>query len=426
MSPRSNEYASIYTKWGWRIPKSHDDFPFHPQPPIDNPMRLARFFSGREAEVKKARDKLFDGNNVMVRGQWGIGKSAFILTVLQQLAEDFSDVQVLPLYIHDFSGGDCESLYRRILLALAKGLLPVEKIARDIYQALTGESVSVSKKRGVKYGFNVQVIEASGEIGEDTARVRKFEPPKHHIDDLLERASKRGIRVFIALDDLDKQKNQAAVWQMLNDAKSLLRNSPCKFILTGRPLIAGYEDFSAQVLELYDETFRLSPLDEGALKQATLGQLNLIRKEPRSEYSPFLEETITRIIPLSCGIPRQFNRICRHVLETARANTWELITPETFDQECLPELQNQISLNVPYQVRRLLYYIQERDGVSLANDDQVDGMLRVLKMDTLGEAIPFLNDYVRGDLIVPIEDEGKTRLTIAPLARQAAESGKSS
>jgi len=426
MSPRQTPlHSSVYEQWGWRNPEKFG-MPFAAQPPIEEPTQLAHFFSGREADVEKARDKLLDGNNIMVRGQFGIGKSAFLLTVLRRLETDATQVDVLPLYIHDFNGEDSEDLYRRVLMALAKGLAKFDARARAIYNDLTGEKVSVTQQRRAKAGFNLQVIDAGGEISKSVTRTFSLEASKEHIDNLLKRARERNLRVFIALDDLDKHKNQAALWQLLNDAKALLRNAPCKFILTGRPLVAFLEDVSEQQLELYDpQVFSLGPLDRAALMQAARGQLNLIRQRPRDDVSPFADETIERIASLSLGIPRIFNRTCRYTLEAARRKQWQSIPLDLFEGECLSEIAAQIKL--PPASRRILYFIFERGGISLAQDEDVDGLLGTMpkEVDTLNDAIPYLNDLIRVEWLVPIEERDQTRIVVAPLVERALRTGTS-
>ena len=436
MSPaKPSPHAAVYRQWGWKTPKHAEDFPFDDQPPIDDWARLERFFAGRAIEVERARDKLFDGNNIMVRGQFGIGKSAFILAVFQRLYDYAAEINIEPIYIPDFGGVTCQDLYRHILLKLSERLAKKDKRAREIHRRLMGERISTTRSRRGKAGVDLVAVKGESEISTSETRALELDECKDRLDTLLDAAKRNDTRVFIALDDLDKPENQAAVSQMLNDAKALLRNSPGKFILTGRPLVAGFEDYTAQVLELYDETFRLEPLDLPTLKQAARGQLNLIRKSARDDFLPFAEETFERIVPLSSGIPRHFNKICRHALETARAQHWNVITPELFERECLREIEKQWSINVPMDIRRLLYFVLERSGVSLADEDVVDGLLQTMKgvtfdgkrmtSELLSDAVPFLNELVRRNLLISDEYEGILRYTVAPLARRAAETGKS-
>lgn len=421
MASKHKEYHEVYRRWGWRIPKWDDEFPFASQPPINNPSRLAKFFSGRDLEVGKACDRLFEGNNVMVRGQWGIGKSAFILTVLQDLKYYSDDIYILPLYIYDFSGAGTDDLYRHVLLSIAKGLAPILKRAREVFLALTGEQISTTRSRGVKYGINLQIIDASGEIGNEEQKSIKIESPMHYINELLDLARAKNIRIIIAIDDLDKQQNQKALWQMLIDAKALLRNTPCKFVLTGRPTVSTHENVVLQALELYDSTFELAPLDSDSLRQAAKGHLNAIREKPRDDYSPFTEATIDEIAGLSCGIPRHFNKICRLALAAARPRKWDLIHLESFKTDCMPEIEKELSLNLPPGIRRLLYYIHEQGSISLENDEEVEGLLKVLKLDTLGEAIPYLNDFIRNDWIVVRSPD---HIALTPILDRVAESSK--
>ena len=60
--------------------------PFTATPP-ENPDILNAVFYGREKELDLAITTLYEGRNVLVKGVWGIGKTAFILHSLNQLKQ---------------------------------------------------------------------------------------------------------------------------------------------------------------------------------------------------------------------------------------------------------------------------------------------------------------------------------------------------
>lgn len=147
----------LMARWGWEPPRHRDDFPFNPQPPLHDPARLARFFSGREADLRRAVRTLFYGENTMVRGSWGIGKTAFMLTLLQRLHDEAraAQVRILPIYVPEFKGADVDSFYRAVLYAIARNLAPEEELAQEVLEAMTG--IQVSRERRVKGEARVAV-----------------------------------------------------------------------------------------------------------------------------------------------------------------------------------------------------------------------------------------------------------------------------
>jgi len=174
----------LVARWGWEPPRHRDDFPFNPQPPLHDPAKLANFFSGRETDLRRAVRTLFYGENTMVRGSWGIGKTAFMLTLLQRLHDEAraAKVRILPIYVPEFKGADVDSFYRAVLYAIARNLAPKEELAEQVLEAMTG--IHVSRERRTKGGAKVSVrvtplaeVEGALEASRGTERELAVEHP---------------------------------------------------------------------------------------------------------------------------------------------------------------------------------------------------------------------------------------------------------
>lgn len=68
------EYNEIFKKWGL------SGNPFGTTPP-DEIEQIAAIFHGRDHELDMALFTLYDGKNVLIRGAWGIGKTALLKTL---------------------------------------------------------------------------------------------------------------------------------------------------------------------------------------------------------------------------------------------------------------------------------------------------------------------------------------------------------
>lgn len=95
-------------------------------------------FVNREDEIQRAILTLDDGENILVRGMTGIGKTAFIMAVRCQIEQQSQTLKrkVLPIHIRQFVGGTREDFFRVVLYALAKQLGPSNKRAREVIYAL--------------------------------------------------------------------------------------------------------------------------------------------------------------------------------------------------------------------------------------------------------------------------------------------------
>jgi hypothetical protein len=271
----------------------------------------------------------------------------------------------------------------------------------------------VTRERGgeaktkVKPGALVRlVLDVEGEIGGGLKRSEQVgvERPLHHIEALLEHAGRGYGKIVVVVDDLDKREPRE-IRQVLDEAKALLRGGRCRFVFTGRALVAPADDFSPLVLELFKTPIRLGPLAAGDLKRSAVGQLNLLRGRPEESFRPFTDECVEVAVQKSHGIPRLFNRLCEGAIKYALAGRVRDIDALVFNAS-LAAYQQEVVVNVPYEHRRLLSVILPRGGVSVSKDAQIDDLLREAGVGRLWDLMPVLDELVKRDLLYVTEEEG--------------------
>jgi len=413
--------AKMLSQWGLKqVP------PFSGVPPKDDPKRLACLFTGRREELERVILPLLDGRNVLVRGMWGIGKTAFILQALHELSYQAALLKerLLPIYIDNFKGGTLAEFHRLILFALATALASKDEEARNILEAMRGISVSHKRTKAVRGKFELNlftVASLGGEAGVEAGTERQCSPdnPEYWVEELLKRAHKRFQHVVIAVDDLDKTDphpdKYLQVRAMFDGALPLLRNDKCAFILTGRTLTVA-QDIYGTILGIFHRQLQLPVLDLEELREIAIKTLNLARQVERPDTLPFSDEVIAEIAVRSLGIPRQFNLNCADVLEAAVRLGYETLSAEAF-AHCFADVQATISADVEAQMRYLLYVAHKHGGFSQDNRKA----LNELGWGDFLEVLPLLDYLVQRDLMVRQDYAGGMQFTVSPRATKAAE-----
>lgn len=243
--------------------------PFSDVPP-DDPEQVARFFVGRDEEYTRARTYLYRGENVLVRGTWGIGKTAFILSMLYRLQQEAQaqEKSVRSVYIKEFRGGPVNDFYQVVLRGLKR-----------IMHKSFWNRIGVLRLQDMQ--VKVPVLEAKWKLEEQERAVLD------EIDSLFKRAERKRRQLIMAIDDLDKTTlQQGTINTMLRDALHILRDRRCGFILTGRA-ITRLDDLEISQLGVVNEIIPLKPLNDTDLRQAAIRQLNLFRIQSREDTFPF-------------------------------------------------------------------------------------------------------------------------------------------
>ncbi|MCK4472857.1 MAG: AAA family ATPase, partial [Anaerolineae bacterium] len=283
-------YRETLRRWGL------SDVPFRATPP-ENPAELSRVFYGRQHELDLALPALYEGRNVLVRGLWGVGKTAFILRLLHRLQQETAALgeRMLILYIGRFPGETSEVLYRSLLLPLSEALADAEPEARRVWDALSGLQITRSRQLQVEGKVDLQLVSIGGSWERGKEEGWQLQNVYTVLLRLLDVAQERYGRVVVAVDDLDK-KEPRAVQDLLDDATDLLRRGQGKrgFLLTGR-FTSALQDVSRQMLGLFSEIITLPRMSTDDLHHITVNYLNTARKRPSGEIAPFTSEVISQI-----------------------------------------------------------------------------------------------------------------------------------
>lgn len=396
---------------------------------------LMQVFVDREDAMKTAKYILSIGENILVRGMSGMGKTAFIMATLHQMEQqgDVLGRPVLPIHIRQFTGGTREDFYRVVLYGLAKQLGPRYKRAREILHALTGEQITKGRSRGLSGSIEVQVpqlfaAKGGGEIGSEESRVLRIDDPTHFVDELLDAAIKKMKyhRVIIAADDLEKNPNQGSIKAMFESALDLLRDNRCGFILTGRRLTILQDVYhSSSGLDIYNEEIPLNPLSSDELRLIAVRTLNLVRPRPdEASTHPFAESVVETMASKTFGIPRQFILLCGAILRLAFLNCENEITPEVFER-LFEDYQDELKdSDVPPDIRRILYLGLQQGGFSISKDAELDKVFEIIGITTLRQFIDFADNLVQQDLLQRFTDDcGEVLYRLAPGIEKLALSG---
>jgi hypothetical protein len=380
----------------WRV----SDVPFRATPPED-PGELSHVFYGRQHELDLALPALYEGRNVLVRGLWGVGKTAFILYLLHRLQQETAALEerMLLLYVGRFPGETSEMFYRALLLPLSETLADADPEARRVLGALSGLQITHSHQLQVEGKVDLQLVSLGGSWERGEEEGWQIQNVYTVLLRLLDVAQERYGRLIVAVDDLDK-KEPRAVQDLLDDATDLLRRGQGKrgFLLTGR-FTSVLQDVSGQMLGLFSETITLPRMSTDELYHIAVNYLNTARERPSGEVVPFTPEVISQIAEYAYHIPRQFNLICEKMMRRGAMNGVEKIDEQTFPI-LWRMVQGEFALELTPDIRRLLYVARRSGGLSADIDDAT---LEQLGVETFVELLPMLKS-LEGDLLIRQED----------------------
>ena len=387
-------YRDTLRQWGL------SDVPFRATPPED-PVRLSRVFYGRQRELDLALPALYEGRNVLVRGLWGVGKTAFILYLLHRLQQETAalDERMLILYVGRFPGETTEALYKALLLPLSKALADVEPEARRVWDVLSGLQITHSRQLQVEGKVDLQLVSLGGSWERGQEKGWQLQNVYTVLLHLLDVAQQQYGRVILAVDDLDK-KDPRAVRDLLEDATDLLRRGQGRrgFLLTGR-FTSVLQDVSGQMLGLFSEVITLPRMSTDDLYHIAVNYLNTVRSRPSGDVTPFTPEVVAQIAEYAYHIPRQFNLISEKVMRRGAMEGVRQIEERAFST-LWRMVQDEFSLEFTPEIRQLLYVARRSGGLSVDIDDAA---LEQLGVETFVELLPVLKS-LEGDLLIRQED----------------------
>ncbi len=393
--------------------------PFPDVPPRD-PVKVSRFFADREEELKQAIRNLYNGRNIMVKGLWGIGKTAFILTALYRLIQQVADLdsgeRVESVYIPDYRSNNSEKLEEILLASLGsifdknepQGNYQLREIGANIKLPFLNINAKLQKQQEVKPLFT-----------------RSF-------TDYLNQAEKEKVKLVVAIDDLDKMEDQKAVQDIFNRFLNDFRDPRWAFIFTGRTLTHTFEELEKTQLGLIEAPVKLTPMNEDTLRIALINQMNVWRDKAINSPFPFTEEVVQIMVKESYGIPRVMNKMARGILDKALDHKFHEITKSEFEI-CYKEMSDSISINLSPDVKEILYYTFEKKGLRIS--DKKEDFSRLLDIfsshpdflnqapTTVREVLTGLERLVKEDILIKQEDKTGIKYLPAPGMDKAIEEG---
>ncbi len=402
-----DEIDDMYKKWRLK------EKPFFESTSTLQPELINEVFTGRITELKKVLP-LFKGRNrrnLLVYGWIGIGKTAFILEILNIIKR--KEPKILTAYITLPANMD---LATASLIALAREMPDDDWALHQLHEmGLRPEKEAVKKKDSGKIGPDC--LNKSMEYESIPAVEPRY--PDLSFESLLKRALDKYDKVVIAIDDLDK-KDPAEIRQLLLNAQGLLK-SGAWFILTGHPY-GLTKELLISARGLFDTSIKLENLDQPTTYQMLVKYLNSVREkenkqdnleDPQAVY-PFTVETAKLLCKKSNGVPRWLNRLGNYVLDKASELKAEIINDDVVQQGLNyldQQLRNQSGLT-----SEDLYILELVMGKKVLSDENITlEELQSLKVNTFNEIMPVLDKLIQFDLLKRLPSERAAEYEVTPL-----------
>jgi Cdc6-like AAA superfamily ATPase len=385
-------YQQALNNWGLR------ENPFRLTPP-DDFEELAKIFCGRDRELDIVLPTLFEGRNVLIRGKWGIGKTALIKTLLYRLQQEVSGLgeEMLVIYISDLPSASISDFYRSVLLAVTQQLSGNSAEAKKVADDLGGMVITHKNKLegGVNFGiFSIKNTREANSVDLSDAELYR------QLIFWIKQAEEIYGKVVIAVDDMDK-KETPIVHQILESSLELFRQSKKRaFLMTGRGF-TDLQDGTLRALGIFSESIELAAMSDVELRQIALNYLNSERITASTEVLPFTEEVLAQIVDYAQGTPRQLTCICEKVLRQAAMKGYQQIDDEVWSV-LRKDVQESLMQDLSPHLRRLLYVAYQEQGL---NEDISNKTLDRLNVVTFAEILPQLIKLESMDLVIRSEDE---------------------
>lgn len=395
-----NRHKSILKQWGL------SKIPFKDVPPSD-PDILARVFHGREREIDRILPALYEGRNVLVRGAWGIGKTALIYKALDQLGREVTDEgeQLLIIYLSGIPSLSPQDFYRAVLLAVTSQLSEYDEMARSVYESLTGIYTQTSKTTlEGKVTLAFISLGAKQESSGDQFSVKSSSDPYSLLINMLQLAENYHTGIVLAIDDLDKQE-VPELHKIIESSLDLFRMGDRRaFLLTGRGFTE-LQEVTLRALGIFAEDLSLSPMTVDELRQIAINYLNIGRAEPMNTTAPFSEEVINLIAEYAQGSPRQLNYICYKIMTLAIQDNQVDIGGDEF-KDLWSRVQAEAMLSLTPHLRWLLYIAYQTGGIS---EDITNDQLDQAGVLTFVELLPILRTLEEQEFLLRKEDSSGFR-----------------
>jgi hypothetical protein len=410
-----DELDNIYSQWGIT------EIPFSESASTLGESQLRKVFTGRSQELKQVFSLLKgkERKRLLVYGLIGIGKTAFILEILDVLKRKAT--KTLTAYISLPANTDLATI---ALIALAREMKEDEWAQQFLNQM---GLISAQPLRQRENTAKLGIAGIGAELKEKSIDINKPLFPELSFEDLLKRALKKYERVIIAVDDLDKQ-DPATVKQLLLNAQGMLK-SGAWFILTGHP--SGLtRDILISERGLFDFAIKLEPLEQSVMYEMLVNYLNSVRSQD-CQYSvkgpqavkPFTPDTAKMLCERSNGVPRYLNRLGSYILQKASELNAETITPQILEEGFIYADQQMRGLpGLTPADFMLIDLILERDKLSDENITLED--LQKLQVQEFSELLPIIDKLVELDLIRRLPNDQAIEFALTPLLLPSQETQK--
>lgn len=389
-------------------------FSIHPL----NERDLPRIFAERDKELDRAVTTVFDtSRNLLVYGLFGIGKSVFIEAMFKDLRDTYPN-EVLCVF-ETLDGIDSD-IKTTILRGLARELSQEDEEAKHVHQLLSGVELTeqqTNKAAGSGEAGIAGLLKVGGGVEETVTETwaRKLVPnAAYQIRNLIQRANARrpGRRLIVAVDDLDKR-DPATVRANLADARPMLQED-CSFVFTGHPLGILRQAYDS-VGGIFDLELELKMLPKASMRLLMERYLDAGRRPDakRRGVFPFTEEAAEIVINHALGIPRVMNVICLNILQEAgdmRSAEIDLAVLH----ECWKRAGEKLRRAIRSDLRYVFEVFKERRK-GLDPEKATDEIFDSLGVESYASLIAKLNAATREDLLVSIEQAGKSLFLPQPL-----------
>jgi len=351
--------------------------------------------------------------NTLVFGEYGIGKTIFLLESLCELA---TDKKFFPIYT-TLEGNTSSDFDVSVLFALSEAMYSWSERAKEIHDVLTGRSTS--KETGREVGMDVgtgslmPISITLGGQGTESQTIQRnaVSQPRHEFIMLLEECQKRYSRIIIAVDEVDKQ-DPEKFYTLLSGSRATL-DVECSFIVTGglwAPWLT--QNPNRSIYGAFGEEIKLNPFNLSTTRDVIIAYLNSAREKENNHTWPFTEDAIEYTFTRSKGVPRQFNHICYEAINGVI--DMELDVEEidkTIVEKCLKESGRGRYSNLQENEQFIVDTIRCYGGI-LSNENTE--ALTSLGIFTVFDLAPVLDKLVQQDILVKREGTRTIQYEIAP------------
>jgi Cdc6-like AAA superfamily ATPase len=362
--------------------------------------QVAAVFHGRSRELDIVLPALYECRNVLIRGPWGIGKTALIKTLLYRLKQEVDELSesMLVLYLGGIPKATTIDFYRGVLLVITQYMSANNPQAKTIAENLTGMAVQSSKTK-TEGGVNIGVFSLKITAEPNTTEIRENDIYQQLLFWLGQAEAVYG-KVIIAVDDLDKR-DTPVVQEIIENSLDLFRQGANRaFVMTGR----GFTDLQEATFDnlgIFSENLQLQPMSKEDLRQILINYLNTARREANDSEAPFTSETLHLILDAANGNPRQLNKICEKLLRQGAMQRYQQLDLQAWET-LWPMIRMDSTQGLSPHLQRLLYIAYQEKGLS---ENITNATLDKLDVVTFNALLPDLQELEKQDLMLRVEGD---------------------